>query len=72
MSFPQGKPARNLFAYDSRTGDEVWRAQDIGFGQSDAYTSILSEAPFVVGNWASYRCRIDLSNGRVIEKEFTK
>jgi hypothetical protein len=72
MSFPQDKPARNLFAYDRHTGEEEWRAQDIGLGQTDAYTKILSDAPLLVGNFASYICRVDPRNGRVIEKEFTK
>ena len=72
MSFPRLEPARNLFAYSARTEVELWRAQDIGFGQLDAYTNIISEAPLVVGNFAGYNCEIDAATGQVIDTAFTK
>ena len=71
-SFPRLGPARNLFAYSAKTGTELWQAQDIGFGQSDAYTNIISEAPLVVGNFAGYNCEIDAATGQITGKAFTK
>ncbi len=72
MSFPEGEPARNLFAYSAKTGVEVWRADDIGLGQTDAYTNIISETPLIVGNFAGYSCWVDLATGTVVSKVFTK
>jgi hypothetical protein len=71
MSFDQAAPARNLFCY-TKEGKLLWRAADIGMGATDAYTSILSEEPLWVGNFAGYRCRISESNGIVLSQEFTK
>ena len=71
MAFPSDSPARNLFAY-KRSGEELWRAQDIGAGSTDAYTNLLSESPFVVGNFAGAECTIDLRSGTVLRTVFTK
>ncbi|MFZ5455144.1 MAG: hypothetical protein ACOY9I_05775 [Pseudomonadota bacterium] len=71
MTFPSGSAARNLFAYKP-TGEEVWRAQDIGMGATDAYTSILSENPLVVGNFAGSECTIEVQSGAVLHTAFTK
>jgi len=72
MAFPQLGPCRNLFAYSAKTGLELWRAQDIGQGQVDAYTNFISEAPLVVGNFAGYSCELDIATGQVVNKVFTK
>jgi outer membrane protein assembly factor BamB len=72
MAFPRGEPSRNLFAYSRRTGEEIWRAADIGAGPTDGYTGVISEAPLVVGNFACFDCCIDLQTGAVISKAFTK
>jgi hypothetical protein len=72
MSFPRGEPSRNLFAYSRRTGDELWRAEDIGAGAIDGYTGVISESPLIVFNFACFECRIDLQTGKVISKVFTK
>jgi hypothetical protein len=71
MSFPGDRPARNLFAYNHR-GEVLWRAEDIGCGSTDAYANIQSEDPLVVGNFAGYECKIDLTSGRVTASRFTK
>jgi hypothetical protein len=71
MAFPRGEPARNLFAY-SITGECLWRAEDIGMGEVDAYTGITSEDPLSVFNYACFACRIDLKSGAVMSKQFTK
>lgn len=71
MEFPAEDPAKNLFAY-ALNGQLLWRAEDIGQGQTDGYTNIISEEPLVVGNFAGFNCRIDLETGHVLSKEFTK
>src|SRR5690606_14448686 len=64
MAFPQGRPARNLFAYSVSSGQLAWRADAIGAGTTDAYTNILSERPLTVGNFAGYTCTIELGTGK--------
>jgi hypothetical protein len=71
MEFPKNEPARNLFAYD-RLGNELWRAEDIGAGATDAYTGFLSEIPLKVGNFAGFSVSINLEFGSVTHKLFTK
>jgi hypothetical protein len=71
MAFPLNKPARNLFAYDL-SGNPMWRAEDIGYGATDAYTNIFSETPLVVGNFSCVDCTIDVATGKVLDKRFTK
>lgn len=71
MSFARGAAARNLFCYD-KSGSPIWRAEDIGLGDVDAYTGVLRETPLWVGNFAGFNCRIDERTGKVIEKSFTK
>jgi uncharacterized Fe-S cluster-containing radical SAM superfamily enzyme len=71
MDFPRGEPSRNLFAYDQK-GNELWRAEDIGFGAIDGYTNIISESPLTVGNFACFECTIDMNTGKVLDKSFTK
>jgi hypothetical protein len=72
MAFPRGAPSRNLFAYSTKSGQLVWRAEDIGAGATDGYTNIISEQPLVVGNFACFNCEIDLNSGKVLTKVFTK
>lgn len=71
MAFPKGGPARNLFAY-GLTGEALWRAEDIGMGEVDAYTGITSEHPLVAFNYACFACTIDQKSGEVTSKQFTK
>lgn len=72
MSFPRNEPSRNLFAYSSHTGKELWRAEDIGAGAVDGYTGVISESPLIVGNFACFDCHIDIKTGKVVSKVFTK
>jgi hypothetical protein len=72
MAFPRGLPSRNLFAYSGITGAELWRAGDIGAGDTDCYTQVISESPLVVGNFSCFDCRIDIQTGKVTGKVFTK
>lgn len=71
MAFARDAPARNLYCY-APSGEELWRAEDIGMGATDAYTNVLREEPVWVGNFAGFDCRIELANGKVSEKRFTK
>lgn len=72
MAFPRNEPSRNLFAYSRATGEELWRADDIGAGATDGYTGVISESPLVVGNFACFDCHIDIQTGKVVSKAFTK
>ncbi|TAM59434.1 MAG: hypothetical protein EPN49_10895 [Rhodanobacter sp.] len=72
MAFPRNEPSRNLFAYSSQTGKELWRAEDIGAGAIDGYTSFITEVPLVVANFACFNCQIDIQTGKVVGKAFTK
>jgi hypothetical protein len=71
MSFPRDRAARNLFCYD-KSGAEIWRAEDIGMGATDAYTGITSELPLWAQNFVGVACRIDEATGVVLEQTFTK
>jgi len=71
MAFPRGVPARNLFAY-TYEGALLWRAADIGWGATDAYTAITSEEPLVAFNFACFSCTIDPTTGQVQQQRFTK
>ena len=71
MEFPKNEAARNMFAYD-KSGTELWRAEDIGMGATDAYTNMISELPLKVGNFAGFTVDIEACSGKVISKEFTK
>ena len=70
-AFPRGVPARNLFAYDPQ-GKQLWRAQDIGEGATDAYTQFIGRDPHLVSNFAGYACEIDLETGKVLGTRWTK
>lgn len=71
MAFARDAPARNLYCYDM-AGEELWRADDIGMGPTDAYTNVVRKEPLWVGNFAGFDCLIDLATGKVSEKRFTK
>jgi hypothetical protein len=38
----------------------------------DAYYQIVSEAPIVADSYCSYRCMLDATTGKILEKEFFK
>ncbi len=72
MAFPLKAPAHNLFGYSVATGEQLWRAEDIGLGPADAYTAVISESPLVVSNFGGFDCQVDISTGKVSGKVFTK
>jgi hypothetical protein len=71
MAFPREFSARNLFAYNLQ-GVELWRADDIGMGATDAYVGFEPGEPLIAYNFAGYACRIDEESGRVLSTDFTK
>lgn len=72
MAFPRNEPSRILIAYSGLMGKELWRADDIGAGDTDGYTDVISESPLIVGNFAGFDCHIDIQTGKVVSKVFTK
>jgi hypothetical protein len=72
MAFPPGVPAQNVFAYSAATGEQLWRADGIGLADMDAYTTIVSEEPLVVGNFSGFDCQLDIGTGKVVRKAFRK
>lgn len=70
-SFPPASPARNLFAY-ANDGTLIWQIDSIGAGATDAVTNIISEIPFIVGNFAGCTCEVDVCSGVLLKTRFTK
>src|SRR4051812_23926420 len=71
MAGPKHRQFHNLEAF-SLSGERVWTAEHPGSDTADAYVEILSISPFVVWNFAGFRCTIDPSSGRLVEAQFTK
>jgi len=71
MAGPKHRQFRNLEAF-SLSGEHGWTAEHPGSDTADAYVEILSTKPFVVWNFACFRCTIDPSSGRLIEAQFIK
>lgn len=60
---------RNLRAY-SQSGELLWQAE---FPEAaDYYYRIVRRSPLTVLSFSSYRCRIDATDGRIVEQEFYK
>jgi hypothetical protein len=71
MEFPSNAPARNLYAFTSQ-GRQLWIADSISKGNTDAYTNFISEQPLIVGNFAGYNVTINIRTGKVLKTQFTK
>ena len=56
----------------AKTGEKKWVAELPTVKSADAYYRISSREPLVVNSFCSYRCEIDLSTGKIIQKRFTK
>ena len=61
----------NLIAI-SREGNQIWVAEHPTTSSADVYTDIVGTAPFVVSNFAGYRCTIDIDTGKLKDAIFTK
>ena len=71
MDFPRWRQAHSLVAYDI-DGNELWTAEHPTRETSDCYVNFMSDEPLWIGNFAGFKCQIDLVNGKLIEKIFTK
>jgi hypothetical protein len=71
MAGPRFRQFQNLEAF-SFSGQRLWTAEHPTSETTDAYVEILSAIPFVIWNFAGYRCELDSSNGRLMKAEFTK
>lgn len=72
MCFRQGEPARNLYAYSTQTGEELWCAEDVSGGANDPYVNLISESPLVVGSFAGFDCQLDIKTGKVVGKMLSR
>ena len=59
------KPIRNLRAY-APSGEVLWQAEQPE--ANDHYYLVESREPLVVLSFSAYRCDIELSSGRILEK----
>lgn len=71
MAGPKHYQFRNLEAF-TVSGERLWTAEHPGTDTVDVYVEIMSTNPFVVWNFACFRCTIDLSTGRLIDAQFAK
>ena len=71
MAGPRHRQFQNLEAF-SFSGERLWTAEHPTSQTADAYVEILSTSPFLVWDFACYRCTIDPSTGRLISAQFTK
>jgi len=76
MEYPKNLPANNLVKIDVG-GKELWKAENPTNFQTDAYTNFCrtrkySKGTVAVNNFAGYYCEISLSDGKLINAEFTK
>ena len=71
MDFPRWRQAHNLVAYDV-DGNELWTAAHPTNETADCYTNFMSDEPLWIGNFAGFKCQIDLANGKLLEVVFTK
>ena len=59
------KPINNLRAY-AASGEMLWQAEQPE--ANDHYYMVESREPLVVLSFSAYRCDIELSSGRILEK----
>ena len=59
------KPVRNLRAY-APSGEVLWQAEQPE--ANDHYYHVESRDPLIVLSFSAYRCNIELSSGRILEK----
>jgi hypothetical protein len=76
MEFPKNQPAPNLVRIDEK-GKQLWEAENPTGSQTDAYTKFnrtvkASPGNIAAYNFSGYYCVIDISNGKLIDAQFTK
>lgn len=67
----RGGQFKNLVAFNF-SGQELWKAELPTNSSMDSYYKIISEEPLIADSYCSYRCTIDRSTGRIVNKEFFK
>ncbi len=75
MQYPTNEVAHNLEAY-SLQEELIWLGENPEVGPTDAYTNFyrnnFSDKSIDVGNFAGYKCTINIFDGKLIKSEFTK
>ncbi|GAB5561292.1 MAG: hypothetical protein SynsKO_29390 [Synoicihabitans sp.] len=71
MTYPKGKPANNLLAFDKKE-KELWTAEQPIESATSAYVNFVEEDPLRVGNFAGFVCQIDTETGKIHDSLFTK
>ena len=71
MTYPKGKPADNLVAFD-KNEKELWKADQPINSATSAYVNFVEEDPLRVGNFAGFVCQIDTDTGKIRDPLFTK
>ena len=71
MSFPNGRPAQNLVAFDEHQ-QEIWKAENPSDIGTDAYVNFTDDGELCVWNFAGFLCDIDLDSGRILKSQFMK
>lgn len=65
------KNFKNLVCY-SKNMKKKWIAELPTDKPADAYCGIISRIPLVLYSFCSYNAEINLSNGKIVKKTFTK
>ena len=61
----------NLVAFNLK-GEKVWTAELPTTTSGERYWRIVSKEPLMADSKGSFSCTIDVSNGRIVKKEFYK
>ena len=62
----------NLVALSASTGELVWKAELPSTTTGDRYYRIASHDPLVAYSVRSFVCTIEMSTGRITDREFVK
>jgi len=77
MEFNKNNAASNLVRIDSE-GNQIWVAENPTGQQTDAYTNFNREVKaqeinsLVANNFSGYYCSINLTDGKLLNAQFTK
>lgn len=73
MSYPKGKSARNIEAFD-KEGNHLWTIEALGGHEpTDCYTNVTSKNGKIHAfNFQCYDCIVDETSGKIISSVFTK
>ena len=76
MEFPMNEAAPNLVRINKK-GESLWAAENPTGSQTDAYTNFsktpkVSSGNIAANNFSGYYCVINISNGKLVNSQFTK